>query len=254
MQEIITVNNQQYSIESTQPLTNEQRSEVIKQLSEQTKTSSGCSSCEQTANNKITTLATGCPTTAIPVGTVKTFRVDSATGVSPFIFTPIIGGVRKTSSPSTPTSSLPYSFPAYTFDTAGSFSVAIEVVDACGSGALKGSDSCPSNVVVEVRRLSSMLKPTCASYAITVGSTTQATVGAGTDQFGASFTPTNVVWSSSNTSVATVTTTGGVVEVNGVVAGTATITATSGTIISPASDVITVSAVCTTPTCSFSIV
>ena len=247
MQEIITVKGQQYNIESTNKLTTEQRNEVIKQLSVQT---SGCSSCGQSANNKISTLASGCPGT-IAVGTVKTFRVDSATGVSPFVFTLVIGGTKQT--PSSPYSgSFPYTLQNYTFNTAGTFSVAVEVTDACGDKSKTGSDSCINSVVVETRRLASMNKPTCASYTINVDGTTQATVGAGKDQFGDPFTPTNVTWSSSNTSVVTVTLNGGVVT--GAGAGTATITATSGTIISPVSDTITVSVVCTTPTCSFTII
>lgn len=247
MEELITVNGQQYKLNLSAPLTQAQRNEVIKQLSG----TPGCSSCGgSNQTNKITSLATGCPTSPIPVGTTKQFTINNATGVGPFVFTPIIGGVRQTSSPAV--STFPYTIPGgYTFNTAGSFTVVVEVDDACLGSSLVGTDSCTSPVVVEVRRLASMTAPTMSSYAINVGQTSQATVGSGTDQFGSPITPPSPVTFAITTvpasGVATINSSTGLVTGNG--NGTATVTATSAGITSPTSANITVT--CLVPTCNF---
>ena len=239
MEEIITVNGQQYQIDTIVPLTQAQRNELISQLGGNPQ-STGCSSC---SSQSISTLATGCPTTAIPVGTTKTFTCN-ATGIGPFVFTLSINNVAQPSS--APISSLPW-VTTYTFNAPGtSIPVSLKVVDSCTGTTLYATDSCPLGITVQTRTLASMTVGGCTTSIGTAPPSNTCTVSVtGVDQFGAAFTPTGVTYSSSNTSIATVNSTSGLVT--GVNAGTVTITATSGTITATKSVTVT----CTVPTCNF---
>ncbi len=237
MEEIITVNGQQYKINTSAPLTNEQRNEVITKLGG----TPGCSSCGSHNNSQISTLATGCPTSAIPLGTTKTFTCN-ATGIGPFTFTLSINSiVVHTSAPTTS----PYTIPNVAFNTVGTYPILLTVKDSCTGSTLTATDSCAS-VTVQARALASMTVGGCTAAIGTASPSNTCTVSVtGVDQFGAAFTPTSVTYTSSNTSIATVNSTSGLVT--GVNAGTVTITATSGTITATKSVTVT----CTVPTCNF---
>ncbi len=237
MEEIITVNGQQYKIELTAPITQEQRNEIIIQLGG----TPGCSTC---GGNQVATLATGCPAAPIPVGTVKTFTCN-ATGIGPFIFTLTINGVVVHTSLAIAS---PYSIPNVVFNTVGTYPVVLTVKDSCTGSVLTATDTCPS-VTVQARALESMTVGGCTTSIGTAAPGNTCTVSVtGVDQFGVAFTPTGVSYTSSTPTVATVNSTSGLVT--GINAGTTTITATSGTI--KETKIITVT--CTVPTCNFTMV
>lgn len=243
MKETININGLLYELDTPATLSQEQKNEIIRKMGGNPQ-SSGCSSCGD-SSPKVSSLATGCPSTPIPVGTNKTFTITAATGIGPFVFTPIIGGVRQTSSPAV--STFPYTIPGgYTFNTAGSFTVAVEVKDTCTGSVLVGMDSCTSAIIVQAKALASMTVGGCTSSISTAAPTNTCTVSVtGVDQFGTAFTPTGVTYTSGTTTVATVNSTTGVVT--GINAGTTVITATSGTV--TATKTITVT--CAVPTCAF---
>ncbi len=232
MEEIITVNGQQYVIELSAPMNQAQRNEVITQLG------GTCSTC---GSNQVATLATGCPASAIPVGTVKTFTCN-ATGIGPFIFQLTINSVVVHTSLAVAS---PYSIPNVTFNTVGTYAVSLKVTDSCTGTILSATDTCPS-VTVQARALASMTVGGCTTALTTAAgvSHTCTLSVTGLDQFGTAFTPVDTIYTSSTPTVATVS--GAIVTA--VNAGTTTITATSAGI--TATKVVTVT--CSVPTCSFS--
>lgn len=239
MEEIVTVNGQQYRLEASALLTQAQRIDVIRQLSTQT---IGCSSCGQ---NNISTLATGCPTSAIKTGTTKTFQCTASGGNGTYNYTLTIGTVVYNS----PVGHGASWNQAHTFNTVGTITpVSLRVVDTCTGTTLSCTDSCPSGIIVQDPTVNTITLTGCTS-SIVVGATCTLTATC-TDQFGAAIACGTTTWLSSNTLVATVP--NGVVT--GISAGTANITATAGGKTS-APKTVTVTAVpCTTPTCSFTIV
>lgn len=240
MEEIITVNNQQYKLEISAPLTQAQRTEVMRQLSTQTV---GCSSCGSHNNSQISTLATGCPTTAIKTGTVKTFQCAASGGNGAYTYALTVG----TAKYSSPTGTGASWNQSHTFNTVGTITpVSLRVVDTCTGSLLFATDSCPSGIIVQDPAVNVVTITGCAS-SIVVNATCTLSATC-TDQFGGAIACGTITWTSSNTLVATVS--------NGVVtgksAGTSTITATAGG--KSATKVVTVTAAaCTTPTCSFTI-
>ena len=237
MDEIITVNGDQYKLESIAPLTQEQKNEVIKQLSK-----TGCTSCGN--KNNISTLASNCPQTPIPLGTTKTFNCTASAGTGSYTYTLTIGSIVYTSSTGIGNS---WSQP-HTFNIAGTITpIRLRVVDTCTGTTLYAEDSCPSGITVQARALATITLSGCES-SIGIGATCQLNASC-LDQFGSTFTCPSFTWTSSNTAVATVNSSTGLVT--GIANGTVTITATSGII----SDTIpvTVQTSCTTPGCGFTI-
>ncbi len=226
MEEIISVNGQEYVINTTQQLTQEQKNNVINQISK-----------------NMESLATGCPPGPIPVGTNKTFTC-SATGIGPFTFTLTVNSVVVHTS--VPTTS-PYTIPGgYTFSTVGTYPVVLTVKDSCAGSTLTGTDQCATVNVVE-RTLASITISGCDTSISTSapGNTCLLSV-TGLDQFGSPFTPTFVAYTSGTPTVATAGAGGGVTGVN---AGTSVITATAQPNNRVATKTVTVT--CGTPTCSF---
>jgi len=119
------------------------------------------------------------------------------------------------------------------FDEAvGSYVVKTEVVDSCINGALLDTSECTVNIVAEVPVLTSIsITPTSAS--INIGSTRQLTATCKDQNNNAMDCPT-LTWSSGNTSVATVSSSG---LVEGIAEGSANITASYGDITSNTSAV-----------------
>jgi len=238
MEEIVTVNGQQYILNTPTTLTQAQRNEVIRQLSTQTV---GCSSC---GDNNISTLATGCPTTVIPAKTTKTFNCTASGGTGAYTYTLTIGTAIYTSATGIGGSWSQ----SHTFDTVGTITpVSLKVVDTCTGTTLSCTDSCPSGIIVQDPEIASVTLSGCTS-SIQIGATCTLSATC-KDQFGASILCQAPTWFSTEPLIATV--------LNGVVtgksAGTTRISATSGGI--PSNSVtVTVTAIpCTLPTCSFTI-
>lgn len=237
MEEIIDIDGEQYKLEYITPLTQEQKNEVIRQLSE-------TNFSLYNNKNNITTLASNCPSSPIPVGTTKTFNCTASAGNGSYTYTLTIGSTVYTSSTGIGNSWSQ----SHTFNTPGTITpISLRVVDTCTGTTLFATDSCPSGITVQARTLATITLSGCAS-AIEIGATCQLTSSC-LDQFGASFTCPSFTWSSSNTNIATVNSNG---LVTGVSNGTVTITATSGTITGTKS--VTVQTSCTTPECGFTIV
>lgn len=237
MEEIIDINGQQYKLESITPLTQEQRNEVIRQLSKTNFSS-------HNNKNNISTLASNCPSSPIPVGTTKTFNCTASAGNGSYIYTLTIGTDVYTSGATGIGNSWSKS---HTFNTPGTITpIHLKVVDTCTGTTLYAEDSCASGIIVQTRTLATITLSGCAS-AIGIGTTCQLTASC-LDQFGAAFTCPSFTWTSSDTNIATVNSTG---LITGIANGTITITATLGTITGTKS--ITVQTSCTTPGCGFTI-
>jgi len=232
MEEIIVIDGEQYKLESITPLTQEQKNEVITQLS-------GMS-------NNISKLASNCPSSPIPTGTTKTFNCTASAGTGSYTYTLTIGSAVYTSGATPIGNSWSKS---HTFNTPGTITpIRLRVVDTCTGTTLYAEDSCSSGIVVQDRTLITITLSDCES-AIETGTTCQLTASC-LDQFGASISCGTISWSSSNPAVATVNSSTGLVT--GVSNGTAIITATSGTITGTKS--VTVQTSCTVPGCGFTIV
>ncbi len=241
MEEIITVNGQQYIIELTAPLTQTQRNEVIKQLGG----TPGCSTCDR--NNNIVSLGTpSCTTSPIKRGTTKDIPCTAtSTNASPnFTYTLSVSGIvvgtwnsGVTTSPNT------HTFLAVPFNTAGIIPILLTVSDGCSGGT---NDTATCNVTVADPVVNTVTVTGCTT-AINVG-TTCTLIAACVDQFGGSMICPTTTWSSSNTLVATVNSTSGLVT--GISSGTSIITATSG----GKSGTKSVTVSCSAPSCSFTII
>ena len=154
MEEIINIDGQQYKLESTTPLTQEQRTEVIKQLSK-----TGCTSRGTQTN--ISTLASNCPQTPIPLGTTKTFNCTASAGTGSYTYTLTIGSTVYTSG-ATPIGNS-WSQP-HTFNTAGTITpISLKVVDTCPGTTVFGTDLCSSGIVVQARALATITLSGCES-------------------------------------------------------------------------------------------
>jgi len=238
MEELITVNGQQYRLETNVSLTQQQKAQIIKQLNEQHR-------------NNIVTLAT-CTTSPIKRTSTKNIpcTIDNASVLTPgYIYKLYINNVLYATYPTSGTTTLiSYTFQDVAFNTAdASIPVKLEVTDSCVGGTT-GTDTC--NVSVEDPIIDTVTISGCTT-SINIGGRCTL-ISSCTDQFGESITCPVLTWTSSNTSVAfvqSVTVSEAVIE--GVSAGTVRITATVGGK-SNYKDV-TVISTCTQPSCSFSI-
>ncbi len=252
MEEIITINGEQLRLETSAPLTQEQRNYVIRQISAQ---KTGCTSCGGN-NNKIVSLAATCTRTTAIVEDVINLKARGTGGTAPYT-----AYFRKTGGNGsiTPTSvsnlaenvdgSATYTVVAA--DAGTSITFAGYVVDSCAAGSITSeSFSCP--VTVQAAPVLTTITVAGCTSSISNNGTCQLTTTC-TDQFGAAISCGTITWSSSNAAVASVSTTGLVTGYVVTSNTNVTITATgaSGT---PGTKVITVTPVsCTTPTCGFTI-
>lgn len=232
MEEFISANGRDYIINTSLPLTNEQRNEVILQLQ----------LTQSQYNHSVISLGTPtCTTNPIKRGTTKDIPCTaSSTNPNPnFTYTLSVNGVALPSYNSgVTTSPNSHTFTAVPFNTAGSIPVLLSVSDGCVGGT---SDTALCNVTVEDPIVNTVTLTGCTT-SIQVGATCTLSATC-TDQFGGSISCGTPAWTSSNTLVATVS--NGVVT--GISAGTSTITATIGG--KSATKVVTVA--CSSPVCSF---
>ena len=242
MEEIVTVNGQEYKLNTIIKLTQAQRNDVIRQLSTQTVK---CSSCGDNNSSRISTLATGCPPSAIKTGTLKTFQCVASGGNGTYNYTLTIGSTVYNSPVGTGASWNQ----SHTFNTAGTITpVSLRVVDTCTGTTLFATDSCPSGIIVQNSAVNVINVTGCPS-SIVIGATCTLSATC-TDQFGGAISCVTT-WTSLNPTIAIVNSSTGVVT--GVSTGTANIYATSGGVNSPNKSVTVSTIPCTTPTCSFTI-
>ncbi len=234
MEELISVNGKDYIINTSFPLTNEQRNEVILKLQ----------LTQSQHNHSVISIGIPtCTTSPIKKGTTKDIPCTAtSTNTSPnFTYTLSVNGVALPSYNSgVTTSPNSHTFTAVPFNTAGTIPVLLTVSDGCVGGT---SDTALCNVTVEDPIVNSVTLTGCPS-SIQVGATCTLSATC-TDQFGGAIACGTTTWTSSNTLVATIL--NGVVT--GVSAGTSTITATAGG--KSVTKVVTVT--CTSPICSFTI-
>ena len=247
MEEIITVNGIEYKMETSAPLTQEQKNEVIKQVSIK---STDCSTCGGNNTNNIATLVTTCAS-PIKRGTTKNIptTIDNAANLtSPFVYRLYTYGTLYATYPTTgTTTSTSYTFPNVPFNTAqASVEVKLTITDSC-TGSTAGATTC--NVAVQDPALDvvTALDPNNCSYPLNIGNTCTLTTTC-TDQFGAAILCGTMTWSSNNTAIATVNSTTGVVT--GVSVGSTTIKATAA---NGKFGLISVQISCATPACSFTL-
>lgn len=251
MEEIITVNDQQYKLESSAPLTQTQRNDVIKKLSIQT----GCKSCN--GSNNMVSLASNCTgrTTAV-FGDIINLKARGTGGIAPytayFTKTGGSGSIVPTSVPNLAENvdgSATYTVLAADAGTTISFNA--YVIDNC-STPMTSTANTPCPVTVAALPVLTTITVSGCPTSITNNGTCQLTATC-TDQFGAAINCGTITWTSSAPTVASVSTTG---LVTGHLVATntnVTITATgaSGT---PGTKIITVTPVpCNTPSCGFTI-
>ena len=246
MEEIVTVNGQQYILKSSTPLTQAQRIDVIRQLSIQT---TGCSSCGDNNSSKISTLAT-CP--AVNVGATKTLTATDATkGIAPYTYDWLI------TKPDATTDTRTGQTPTYQFSVLGDYTVKLTVTDSCTGTKIPFTDTCTFTSQIKAAIITGCAtKCSGATCALKYTETCLFTIGCTTDNDGNIACPTPITWSSTDTTVATVS--NGPTPPAGTVTalsktGSTTITATSG---GKTSNLITVNVSateCITPTCSFTI-
>lgn len=231
MKEIITIKGQQYSIESTSQLTNEQRSEVIRQL-----------------GGNILTIGIGdcTPTTSVVKGSTRTVRATASSGNGTYNYSLVVGSApEQTFGPTTLTT---HDFTVEFPTTSSQVLVTLTVSDTCVGGT---SDTAYCTLT--------LVDPTVVVDSVTVsGCTTPINVN-GTctllaeckDASGTVISPCTIAWSSSNSNNASVDTTG---VVNGKVAGTTTTITATSTNGKTGTKSVTVSSTCTNPVCGFTVV
>ena len=235
MEEIITVNGQQFNLESSVSLTEEQRNEVIKQL------------------GKISTIgtSTNCPNTSIKTGTSKEFQSTASGGNGSYNYELTIGSTVYNS----PIGSGATWNQIHTFNTAGTITpVSLKVVDTCTGTTLYDTSTCALGITVENPILNTVQindPNNCSSTIGTVTPNDKCQLSATCyNQFGELMTCPTLFWSSDNTTVASVNLYSGLVT--GKLAGTATIKALAESIIY-GTKVVTVVTSCTQPSCGFTI-
>ena len=255
MEEIITVNGQQYKINTSASLTQEQLNNVIRQL--QTTQPTGCLSCGG-SNNIIASLAVTCPPSpGIKRGTTKNIvaTVDNPTSLTfPWTYKIYTYGSTTAYASFTETVSTTYShtFSNVPFNTntdGTSTVVKLEVTDSCVGSTFIGTSSCGFIVADPILTTVTVTNPNTCKDTIRVSGATCQLGYTCTDQFGGTITCTAPAWTTTP-GTGSVTVSAGLVT--GVTAGTATVTATTGGK-SGSLDVTVLPATCTTPTCGFTI-
>ncbi len=229
MEEIITVNGNQYRVDLNSPLTIEQRNEVINKLE----------------NEIIKNLATGCGQT-IKTGTSKNITATASAGNGNYKYELMVNGTVTQTYPTTGYTTETSHIFSQTFSTVGTQNISLKVTDSCAGSTASCIDPATGTCTVIVQNaFVDIVTLTGCTSAINVG-TTCTLSAACTDQFSGTIACGTMIWTTSASAVATVT--NGVVT--GVSTGTATITATSANG-KYGSKVVTVS--CTTPSCGFTI-
>jgi len=227
MEEIITVNGQQYQIDTIVPLTQEQRNEVISQL-----------------NGNISTLAS---CSNVNVGAIKTLTATAATGgISPYTYNWLI------TKPDLATDTRTGQTATYQFSLLGTYTVQLTVTDSC-SPPIPYTESCTfQSQPKAVNIFGCSVKCVGAVCDLKYTETCQFTVGCKADNDDNIPCPT-ITWNSSDQTIASINSSSGLVTAQSKT-GSATITASGGGI---TSNVITVNVspvACIKPVCSFSII
>jgi uncharacterized protein YjdB len=170
----------------------------------------------------LTNLSSGCGT--ITKGTTKNIKCTASGGTGKYMFELYVNGTKVSDSGSYVTS-LPYTF-TYTFNTIGSISVTVKAKDDC-SGATQVTDSCNVTVTESVPTLSSITLIGCGqSHLVGESCTITATCK---NSAGTVVNCPSLTWTSSNPSIATVSSSG---KVTAISEGTSNITAASSGITS----------------------
>ncbi len=249
MEEIITINDQQYKINTPTILTQAQRTEVIAKLSK----TIGCTSCEGNNSSRISTLTASCPTSPIKRTSTKDIpcTIDNASSLTPgYVYKLYTYDLLYATYPTSGTTTLTsYTFANVPFNTAGtSVPVKLEVTDSCTGNTI---GSCNCNLVIEdpvVNNVTVDYVSPCTG-SIIIGSTCTLSTTC-KDQFDTAISCGTPTWTSRDTTIATVSSTG---VVTGVSIGTARIYATVSGINSSDKNVDVTAVPCTLPTCSFTI-
>ncbi len=245
MEEIITVGNQQYKMETSSSLTQTQRNEVIRQLS--TQQINGCKSCGN--SNNIKSLGTGSCTTTIPLvkGKSRIVRCTaSSTNTNPS-FTYTLTVVGATGSPFTfgPTTLTTHDF-TVPFPSTATTDLTLSVSDGCAGGT-PDTATCTATLVDPVVTNFTVTPSSCT---VQIGGTTcTLSPGSCTDQAGNSMICTAAIWSAV-AGTGTISVSSGVVT--GLTVGSATARCVIGTKTVDTPITVTAAA-CTTPSCGFTI-
>lgn len=136
METIVTVNNQQFRIESNVSLSQEQKNEVIRQLSK-----NGCSSCGNKSN--ISTLA-ACPGTKYVGESVRLTSTPSG-GTSPYNIEFRRNGTAIPGGTFTGVTTATINYPLVDADSP-SVTISVYITDSCPSGAKNNTDQCVIDV------------------------------------------------------------------------------------------------------------
>jgi len=133
MEEIITVNGQQYKIESTVPLTQVQRNETIKQLYEK---------------NTISTLAPTCSASSKLVGNIVTVGSTPSGGTPLYTVAFQKNGVPFKTFPGVPEATNVSTTYTLISTDVGSQVFSVVITDSCATGAKTTTESCTVSVAL----------------------------------------------------------------------------------------------------------
>lgn len=246
MEEIITVNGQQYRVDLYSPLTIEQRKEVIGQLLTDPNLNS-CSKCGEN-NNSLVSLGTGTCTATLPLvkGKTRTVRATASSGNGTYTYTLTVPGATGSPFSFGPTTATTHNF-SVPFPSTATVQITLSVVDSC-VGGMADTATCTVSLVDPVVTNFTVSPASCTVQI--GGATCTLTPGSCTDQAGNSMTCTSATWSAI-AGTGTISVNNGVVT--GLTTGSATVRCVIGT--KTVDTPITVNpSACTTPTCGFTIV
>jgi len=140
MKDIINLNDQQYEIESPNPLTLEQKNKILHQLEEKG-TAIGCINCSSTK-----TLNPASCVSSVVQGSTRSITITAGNGIAPYFYTLVVDGTNKVEHTNVQMTSDTVTF-NYTFNesveshTFGSF-----VKDSCSTPMTSLTDTCTINI------------------------------------------------------------------------------------------------------------
>ncbi len=229
MEEIITLNNKQYKLESNVQLTSEQKNNLLQKI-----------------NATVLNIgsATNCITTPIKIGTSKTFQCTASGGNGSYNYKLTIGSVIYNSPPG----SGAFWNQQHNFNVIGVISpIKLEVTDTCTGSTYSDTATCPTGITVQSPILTTLVL-IGSNVPIEINNTAPLLIAA-TDQFGDTFSTTGKTFTSSNPNIASVNSNG---IVTGISEGSAIITVTlSG---KSATTAVNIKAACSQPTCNFKVI
>lgn len=150
MKDIINLNDQQYEIESSNPLTLEQKNKILQQMSEKG-TSIGCTNCSSTK-----TLNPASCVSSVVQGSTRPIIITTGNGIAPYFYTLVIDGTNKVGHINVQMTSNTVTF-NYTFnESVGSHTFGAFVKDSCSTPMTSSTDTCTINITA------SCIVPTCS--------------------------------------------------------------------------------------------